>query len=290
MNVTIDKVSGFCFGVVHAIETAEKELSESKHLYCLGDIVHNEMEVVRLNKMGLEIINQEQFKQLKNCKVLIRAHGEPPETYKLALENNITLVDASCKIVLKLQERIRKGYEEMQSVGGQVLIYGEKGHAEVVGLVGQTDNNAIVIDEDEDLEAVDFGRPIRLFAQTTKSIAGLEHISELIKEKIKEKNGEKEFDFKRHDTICRQVSNRTNELKAFAGMHEVIVFVSGKKSSNGMYLYELCNLVNARSYFISETQELKSEWFNGVKNVGVCGATSTPKWLMEEVAAELSKM
>ena len=171
-----------------------------------------------------------------------------------------------------------------------MLIYGKKGHAEVVGLVGQTDANAIVIETDEDLDIVDFGRPIRLYAQTTKSIAGLAHITEIIKEKIKEKNGDINFDFISKDTICRQVSNRTNDLKTFASIHEVIIFVSGKKSSNGMILFDICKSVNTHSYLISGTQDLKTEWFNGVKNVGVCGATSTPKWLMEEVAAELSKM
>ena len=285
MKVTIDKVSGFCFGVINAIQTAEKELNESPHLYCLGDIVHNGMEVKRLTNIGLEVITHDVFKQLHDCKVLIRAHGEPPETYRIAKENNITLIDASCPIVLKLQKRVKIGYEEMKKIGGQILIYGKAGHAEVNGLVGQTDNTAIVIDKDEDLNKVDFTKPIRLYSQTTKSIEGLARVVELIKNKLIEKNTDADFDFVANDTICRQVSNRTKELKEFSGNFEVIIFVSGKKSSNGMYLFDLCKSVNTRSYLVSEPQDINPEWFKGINNVGVCGATSTPMWLMEEIAA-----
>ena len=285
MKVTIDKVSGFCFGVINAIQTAEKELNESPHLYCLGDIVHNGMEVKRLTNLGLEVITYEEFKQLHDCKVLIRAHGEPPETYRIANENNITLIDASCPIVLKLQKRVKIGYEEMKKIGGQILIYGKAGHAEVNGLIGQTDNNAIVIDKDEDLNKVDFTKPIRLYSQTTKSIEGLARVVEIIKNKLIEKNADADFDFVANDTICRQVSNRTKELKEFSGNFEVIIFVSGKKSSNGMYLFDLCKSVNSRSYLVSEPQDINPEWFKGINNVGVCGATSTPMWLMEEIAA-----
>jgi len=290
MNVFIDKVSGFCFGVNHAVEAAELELKDNSKLYCLGDIVHNETEVRRLTDRGLIIINHEEFKKLHDCKVLIRAHGEPPETYQIAKENNITLVDASCPIVLKLQKKIHKAYEKMLVVGGQVLIYGKKGHAEVLGLVGQTDNTAIVIDKDEDLNSIDFTKPIRLFSQTTKSIDGLAKITELIKQRIKEKNPNVDFDFIANDTICRQVSNRSKELKDFAHKHEVIIFVSGKKSSNGMFLYDVCKSVNAHTYLVSNTDELNSEWFKDINNVGICGATSTPVWLMEEIAAIISKM
>ncbi len=285
MKVTIDKVSGFCFGVINAIQTAEKELNESPHLYCLGDIVHNGMEVKRLTNIGLEVITHDVFKQLHDCKVLIRAHGEPPETYRIAKENNITLIDASCPIVLKLQKRVKIGYEEMKKIGGQILIYGKAGHAEVNGLVGQTDNTAIVIDKDEDLNKVDFTKPIRLYSQTTKSIEGLARVVELIKNKLIEKNTDADFDFVANDTICRQVSNRTKELKEFSGNFEVIIFVSGKKSSNGMYLFDLCKSVNTRSYLVSEPQDINPEWFKGINNVGVCGSTSTPMWLMEEIAA-----
>ena len=285
MNVTIDKVSGFCFGVVNAIDIAERGLKENPHLYCLGDIVHNSMEVNRLTNKGLEVITHDEFKQLHDCKVLIRAHGEPPETYRIANDNNITLIDASCPIVLKLQKRIKIGYDEMNKVDGQVLIYGKTGHAEVNGLLGQTDNTAIVIDKDEDLNKVDFTRPIRLYSQTTKSIEGLARVVELIKNKLIEKNADADFDFVANDTICRQVSNRTKELKEFSGNFEVIIFVSGKKSSNGMYLFDLCKSVNTRSYLVSEPQDINPEWFKGINNVGVCGATSTPMWLMEEIAA-----
>ncbi len=290
MDVTIVKVSGFCFGVDHAVKAAELELKDNSKLYCLGDIVHNETEVKRLTDKGLIIINHDEFIKLHDSKVLIRAHGEPPETYKIAEENNITLVDASCPIVLKLQKRIHKAYEEMLAVGGQVLIYGKKGHAEVLGLVGQTDNTALVIDKDEDLNLIDFTKPIRLFSQTTKSIDGLTRIVELIKQRIKENYQDVDFDFIANDTICRQVSNRSKELKEFANNHEVIIFVSGKKSSNGMFLYDVCKSVNAHTYLVSEPGELNSEWFNGVNNVGICGATSTPMWLMEEIAAIISKI
>ena len=290
MNVTIDKFSGFCFGVVHAIEVAEHELEDNTHLYCLGDIVHNGMEVKRLLDKGLDVITHEEFKQLHDSKVLIRAHGEPPETYQTAIENNITLIDASCPIVLKLQNKIRNGYDEMLKVGGQILIYGKTGHAEVNGLVGQTDNNAIVIDKDEDIDKVDFTKPMRLYSQTTKSIDGLARITELIKERIKENNSDADFDFIANDTICRQVSNRSKELKEFSGNYEVIIFVSGKKSSNGMFLFDLCKSVNTHSYLVAEPQDMNPDWFKGVNNVGVCGATSTPMWLMEEIAAIITNM
>jgi 4-hydroxy-3-methylbut-2-enyl diphosphate reductase len=285
MNVIIDKFSGFCFGVVHAIEAAERELAESNQLYCLGDIVHNGMEVKRLVDKGLKIISHEEFTALSDCKVLIRAHGEPPETYRIAKENNITLIDASCPIVLKLQNKIRKGYEDMMAVNGQIVIYGKLGHAEVNGLVGQTDNTAIVVDKDEDIEKIDFSRPLRLYSQTTKSIDGLARVTEIITERIKKQNQNQDgFDFISNDTICRQVSNRSKELKNFSMNFEVIIFVSGKKSSNGIFLYNLCKSVNDRTYLVSEPSEIDKNWFINVENVGICGATSTPMWLMEQIA------
>ncbi len=284
MNVTIDKYSGFCFGVIHAIEMAERKLEKHGQLYCLGDIVHNGMEVKRLSGKGLKIITHEEFKQLHNCNVLIRAHGEPPETYNIAIKNNITLIDASCPIVLKLQSKIRKGYEEMIQKNGQIVIYGKLGHAEVNGLVGQTDNTAIIVDKNEDIEQIDFTRPIRLYSQTTKSIDGLARIIKKINYRIKESNNGKEIDFVSNDTICRQVSNRSTQLKEFSHNFEVIIFVSGKKSSNGMFLYNLCKSVNPRTYLVAEPSEINKEWFATVKNVGICGATSTPMWLMEEIA------
>jgi 4-hydroxy-3-methylbut-2-enyl diphosphate reductase len=285
MNVIIDKFSGFCFGVVHAIEAAERELAESNQLYCLGDIVHNGMEVKRLVDKGLKIISHEEFTALSDCKVLIRAHGEPPETYRIAKENNITLIDASCPIVLKLQNKIRKGYEDMMAVNGQIVIYGKLGHAEVNGLVGQTDNTAIVVDKDEDIEKIDFSRPLRLYSQTTKSIDGLARVTEIITERIKKQNQNQDgFDFISNDTICRQVSNRSKELKNFSMNFEVIIFVSGKKSSNGIFLFNLCKSVNDRTYLVSEPSEIDKNWFINVENVGICGATSTPMWLMEQIA------
>lgn len=286
MNVIIDKFSGFCFGVVHAIEAAERELAESNQLYCLGDIVHNGMEVKRLVDKGLKIISHEEFTALSDCKVLIRAHGEPPETYRIAKENNITLIDASCPIVLKLQNKIRKGYEDMMAVNGQIVIYGKLGHAEVNGLVGQTDNTAIVVDKDEDIEKIDFSRPLRLYSQTTKSIDGLARVTEIITERIKKQNSNQDgFDFISNDTICRQVSNRSKELKNFSMNFEVIIFVSGKKSSNGIFLFNLCKSVNDRTYLVSEPSEIDKNWFINVENVGICGATSTPMWLMEQIAS-----
>ncbi|MFZ4399077.1 MAG: 4-hydroxy-3-methylbut-2-enyl diphosphate reductase [Bacteroidales bacterium] len=287
MNVTIDKYSGFCFGVVHAIEVAERKLSEHGQLFCLGDIVHNGMEVKRLVDKGLQIITHEEFKHLKNCNVLIRAHGEPPETYCIAIKNQITLIDASCPIVLRLQSKIRKGYEEMLQKNGQIVIYGKLGHAEVNGLVGQTDNTAIVVDKDEDIDQIDFSRPIRLYSQTTKSIDGLARIIEKIKLRFKQTDNVNDIDFVSNDTICRQVSNRSAQLKEFSQNFEVIIFVSGKKSSNGIFLYGLCKSVNSFTYMIEEPTEIDKKWFTGIENVGICGATSTPMWLMEEIARKI---
>lgn len=285
MNVVIDKYSGFCFGVIRAIEAAERELGEHDQLYCLGDIVHNGMEVKRLSDKGLKVISHDEFSLLNNAKVLIRAHGEPPETYRIAKENKISLVDASCPIVLKLQSKIRIAYEEMKVVNGQIVIYGKHGHAEVLGLLGQTENTAIVVDNMEDIDRIDFSRPIRLFSQTTKSIEGFAKVCELISEKIKLADKDiKDSDFVANDSICRQVSNRSIELKNFSMNYDVIVFVSGKKSSNGMFLFDLCKSVNERTYLVSEPAELDKAWFNNVESVGICGATSTPMWLMEAVA------
>lgn len=272
MQVTIDQNSGFCFGVLYAIQMAEDELQENGHLYCLGDIVHNNKEIERLTAKGLKIINHEDLKQLKDTTVLIRAHGEPPETYKIAIENNLTLIDASCPVVLKLQHRVKTAFD----LGTQILIYGEPGHAEVNGLLGQTKNQAIVIKNIQDLDKVDFSRPVTLFSQTTK---GTKEFYEIAKEIEK-----RQVQFKANDTICRQVSNRDVQLREFAQKFDVIIFVSGKKSSNGKVLHKVCESVNPRSYFISEAQELNPKWFENCTTVGVCGATSTPMWLMEEVA------
>jgi 4-hydroxy-3-methylbut-2-enyl diphosphate reductase len=286
MNVTIDPDSGFCFGVVYAIEIAERELAKSDKLYCLGDIVHNNMEVKRLKDMGLVIIEHVELDLLHDCKVLIRAHGEPPETYHIALKNNLKLIDASCPIVLNLQNEIRYGFEEMQDNSGQIVIYGKEGHAEVNGLRGQTLGKAIVIGNENDLDKIDFKKPIHLYAQTTKSVSGFHEIVEKIRHRMERETPGGKIDFRWNDSICRQVSNRSGKLQEFAGKYEVVIFVSGKKSSNGMVLYKVCKDVNPNTYLVSGKEDLRPEWFSG-DDVGVCGATSTPMWLMEEVAAEI---
>lgn len=287
MEVTIDKNSGYCFGVEFAIQMAEDEMEEG-NLYCLGDIVHNSMEVKRLNAKGLRIIDREQLKDIRDSKVLIRAHGEPPETYELALKNNIELVDASCPVVLKLQNRVKMAHDKMKRVNGQIVIYGKTGHAEVIGLTGQTNNEAIIVMHDEDLDKIDFTRPVTLFSQTTKSTKGFYHIRELISQRIAEAKGElEELDFNANDSICRQVSNREPQLLRFSSEQDVIVFVSGKKSSNGKALYGVCKSNNERSYFVENKEEVDLNWFKPEDKVGICGATSTPMWLMENVATHI---
>ena len=290
MNVTIDPHSGFCFGVVYAIEIAERELKNGSTLFCLGDIVHNNMEVNRLKELGLIIIDRDDLRDLHDVRVLIRAHGEPPETYALALKNNIELIDASCPIVLNLQNDIRHGFMEMQEKDGQIVIYGKEGHAEVNGLQGQTNGKAIVISDESDIEKIDFTRPIRLYSQTTKSISGFHHIVEIIGQRIMKDNPGIPGDFVWKDSICRQVSNRSGQLQNFASRFEVIIFVSGQKSSNGMILYKVCKSINPKTYLISSREEIKDEWFTEIENVGVCGATSTPMWLMEEVATAIREI
>ncbi|GAL83968.1 hypothetical protein MYP_1196 [Sporocytophaga myxococcoides] len=290
MNVTIDKNSGYCFGVEFAIQMAEDEMDQGGELYCLGDIVHNAMEVDRLTKKGLKVINREQLKELRDCKVLIRAHGEPPETYQLALNNNIELVDASCPVVLKLQNRVKSAFDKMEEVDGQIVIYGQEGHAEVVGLTGQTRDKAIVVTKEEDLEKIDFNRPVTLFSQTTKSTKGFYRISALIEEKMKEQKGGEVVNYDYNDSICRQVSNREPQLQKFSKEHDVIVFVSGKKSSNGKALYSVCKAENEKSYFVENELELDPNWFKATDSVGICGATSTPMWLMENVATYIKNI
>ena len=288
LEVTIDKFSGFCFGVVYAIQMAEEEMQNGEKLYCLGDIVHNSMEVERLNKMGLEVIGNEQLLELRNVKVLIRAHGEPPETYKIALENNIELIDASCPVVLKLQNRIRLGFEKSIHDKGQIVIYGKKGHAEVIGLEGQTNKAAIVISKLEDIDKIDFSKPVYLYSQTTQSTDEYAIVEKEIAKRLSVNNNKPIF--YSNDTICRQVSNRTPKLKTFVQEFDIVVFVSGKKSSNGLHLFEACKKANPKSYLIENSNELKKEWFEGASKVGVSGATSTPMWLMEEVADVISKI
>lgn len=285
MEVEIDKNSGYCFGVEFAIQMAEDELLEEETLYCLGDIVHNDMEVKRLYNKGLRIISKEELATLKDCKVLIRAHGEPPETYQIALQNNIELIDASCPVVLKLQNRVKHAYDKIGETKGQIVIYGQKGHAEVVGLTGQTREEAIIVTTEDDLKNIDFSRPVTLFSQTTKSTSGFYKIKELIEERIKEARGSLQVaDFYANDSICRQVSNREPQLRQFSVHHDVVIFVSGKKSSNGKALFAVCKNENERSYFIENESEIDPSWFEGQDSVGICGATSTPMWLMERVA------
>lgn len=284
MEVTIDKNSGYCFGVEYAIKMAEDEMVEDRKLYCLGDIVHNDMEVKRLSNKGLVVIDREDLRCLHDCKVLIRAHGEPPETYRMAIENNIELIDASCPVVLKLQHRVKTAFDKMQNQEGQIVIYGKKGHAEVIGLTGQTLEKAIVVMDDEDLEQIDFSRPVTLFSQTTKSTKGFYALKEKIEKRIREAKGSmQELDFNANDSICRQVSNREPQLQKFSEDNDVIIFVSGKKSSNGKALYQVCKGVNGRSYFVENEQDINSDWIMPEDKVGICGATSTPMWLMEQI-------
>jgi len=288
MVINIDQHSGYCFGVEFAIQMAEDEVDESGHLYCLGDIVHNDMEVRRLEEKGLKIINREDLQNLHDCKVLIRAHGEPPETYKTALENNIILIDASCPVVLKLQNRVKHAYDNMKELDGQVVIYGKEGHAEVIGLTGQTKENAIIISTEKDLDKIDFNNPITLFSQTTKSTKGFYEIKRLIENRIQEVNKNPgEFLFEAHDSICRQVSNREPNMERFSLQHDVIIFVSGRKSSNGKALFAICKKTNSRSYFVENEEELDPTWFTDKDSIGICGATSTPMWLMEKVANQI---
>ncbi|MFH1161225.1 MAG: 4-hydroxy-3-methylbut-2-enyl diphosphate reductase [bacterium] len=287
MQVTIDQHSGFCFGVVYAIQVAERELAESGRLYCLGDIVHNNMEVNRLKELGLVIIDHNDLKNLQDCKVMIRAHGEPPETYQISLNNNIHLVDASCPIVLNLQQEVRYGYEDMMKKDGQIVIYGKEGHAEVNGLKGQTNGKAIVVAEESDLDKIDFTRPVRLYSQTTKSVEGFRKIVSLIESRMESRAAGGTVDFQWSDSICRQVSNRSSLLRDFATRFDVIIFVSGQKSSNGLILFQVCKDVNPNTYMVSEENELIRQWFVGFRTVGVCGATSTPMWLMEKLAHQI---
>jgi|YNPMSStandDraft_2_1061718.scaffolds.fasta_scaffold03886_2 4-hydroxy-3-methylbut-2-enyl diphosphate reductase len=305
MKVTVDSQSGFCFGVQFAVEMAESELAESGSLYSLGDIVHNTVEVERLNKLGLKTISKDEFKTLSNTKVLIRAHGEPPETYKYAMENNIELIDASCPVVLKLQRRVKDFYDE----GYQILIYGKKDHAEVIGVNGQCNNEAIVIkhadlSDPSELAPIDFSRKTVLFTQTTQDTKGFYQLRDNLKKLFAEKHASEKFDeaatnqealeFLAKDTICRQVSGRDEKLTKFAEQNEVVVFVAGKKSSNGKVLFGVCKAANPRTYFAEHEGELQAEWFvredgSPVESVGVCGATSTPMWQMEFIADVIRK-
>lgn len=278
MKIEIDQGSGFCFGVTTAIQKAEEELRKGTPLYCLGDIVHNGKECERLKALGLITINHEEFKQLHNVKVLLRAHGEPPETYETARANGIEIIDATCPVVLRLQKRIKQEYNRAdEKADKQIVIYGKAGHAEVLGLVGQTAGKAIVIESLKETEHLDFTRDIRLYSQTTKSLEEFWQIVEYIKDHISPT-----ATFEYYDTICRQVANRMPNIRAFATSHDLIFFVSGKKSSNGKILFNECCQVNPNSHLIDDASEIDFQLLKGIESIGICGATSTPKWLMEQ--------
>ena len=312
IQIEIDNGSGFCFGVTTAIRKAEEELAKGSTLYCLGDIVHNGMECERLQKMGLITINHDDLQQLHDVKVLLRAHGEPPETYELARQNNIEIIDATCPVVLQLQKRIKTQYDsnhkcsmangqwsmangqwsmvngQWSMVNGQcpqIVIFGKKGHAEVLGLVGQTQSNAIVIESFEEVERLDFTRDIYLYSQTTKSLDEFHRISEYIQAHISP-----DATFKSFDTICRSVANRMPNISQFAARHDLILFVCGRKSSNGKVLFNECLRVNANSHQIETPEEIQPQWLDDIQTIGICGATSTPKWLMEQCRDAIENM
>lgn len=285
-RIDIDANSGFCFGVTTAIKKAEEELQKDGHLYCLGDIVHNNKEMERLREMGLVTIDHDEFARLHDAKVLLRAHGEPPSTYRIARENNLEIIDATCPVVLKLQRRIKQ--EHTGKTGDkhkQIVIYGKRGHAEVMGLVGQTDGEAIVIESTEEADNLDYGHDICLYSQTTKSLAGFNAVTDHIRERMHEGTI-----FKSYDTICRQVANRMPDISRFAAGHDLIVFVSGKKSSNGKMLYDECRKVNANTIFIEDIDEIDGNRLQNCSSIGICGATSTPKWLMENVMKKIESI
>lgn len=275
IQIEIDSGSGFCFGVTTAISKAEEELSRSDTLYCLGDIVHNGMEVERLNLQGLQTIDHSKLSQLHDVKVLLRAHGEPPATYATAERNHIEIIDATCPVVLQLQRRIKRQYDDNPQA--QIVIFGKNGHAEVLGLVGQTDGNAIVVENLDDASHLCFDRDIYLYSQTTKSLDEFHALIAYIQAHISP-----QATFRSFDTICRQVANRMPNIAAFAARHDMILFVSGHKSSNGKVLFNECLRVNANSHHIEQPSEIDLNWLDGVKTIGICGATSTPKWIMEQ--------
>ncbi len=288
LQIEIDNGSGFCFGVTTAIQKAEEELAKGNKLYCLGDIVHNGMECERLRQMGLITINHDEMRELHDVKVLLRAHGEPPATYELAQRNHIEIIDATCPVVLQLQKRIKKQYEiansQQPTANSQIVIFGKNGHAEVLGLVGQTQSTAIVIESFEEVKKLDFSRDVYLYSQTTKSLDEFHQIIEYIQQHISPS-----ATFRSFDTICRNVANRMPNISNFATKHDLILFVCGRKSSNGKVLFNECLRVNPNTHLIEGPEEIDSSWLKGIKTVGICGATSTPKWLMEQCRDALLK-
>ena len=289
IQIEIDNGSGFCFGVTTAIRKAEEELAQGATLYCLGDIVHNGMECERLRQMGLITINHDDLRELHDVKVLLRAHGEPPETYELARKNNIEIIDATCPVVLQLQKRIKTQYDATiaadSQAPAQIVIFGKKGHAEVLGLVGQTRSDAIVIENFDEVVKLDFTRDIYLYSQTTKSLDEFHRIIDYIQSHIAP-----EATFKSFDTICRSVANRMPNISQFATRHDLILFVCGRKSSNGKVLFNECLRVNPNSHLVEDPEEIQKQWLEGIQTVGICGATSTPKWLMEQCRDAILKM
>ena len=285
MYVEIDDKSGFCFGVVRAISEAERALSAGGEVCSLGDIVHNRMEVQRLEALGLRTISHSDIESLQGCRMLIRAHGEPPATYALARHCGIEIIDATCPVVAALQKRVKAAYEKMNEVGGTVVILGKRGHAEVVGLTGQVDEQAVVIEREADLEGIDFSRPIYFLSQTTQSVTLFEALCDKMRSRLAD-----ESLLTIDDTICRRVSSREGHLREFARRFDVVIFVCGRKSSNGKVLFEICREENPHAYNIEEESELQAEWFAGAESVGVCGATSTPEWLMRKAAAAIEAM
>lgn len=285
MRIEIDDKSGFCFGVVRAITEAEKALAEGGTVYSLGDIVHNRIEVQRLERLGLQTVTHDEMPRLAGCRLFIRAHGEPPTTYARARELSIDLIDATCPVVARLQTRVVRAHELMRPIGGQVVILGKRGHAEVVGLTGQVDAPTIVIEGPQDLDAIDFARPVYFLSQTTQSIALFEQLCDEMRRRAADP-----AQVRIEDTICRQVANREEHLEAFARRFDVVIFVCGRKSSNGKVLFEVCRRANAATYNIEEAAELEPQWFAGAASVGICGATSTPKWLMQQVADAVGRI
>jgi len=291
MRVEIDRQSGFCFGVQNAVEIAEEALLKGEKVFTLGSIVHNNKEVERLSSMGLVSIGYDDFRKLKNCKVLIRAHGEPPETYKIAEKNNIKIIEATCPIVKRLQSKIRKTWLKTKEDKGQVVIFGKTGHAEVIGLLGHTSNDGILVSGPDDLQKIDIKNPVYIFAQTTMSKKEYQNVTEELLSRMKDEGiPEPHKRLTIYDTICGQVSNREPHLKEFARNHDTIIFVSGRESSNGKMLYSVCKQINADTHFVSSPEELDKSWFKGKKSTGICGATSTPKWLIENIRDIISNI
>ena len=291
MKIDIEPGSGFCFGVENAVNIAEELLMEGQKVYCLGEIVHNDIEVRRLRELGLVTISYEEFANLRDSSVLVRAHGEPPSTYETARRNNVSIIDATCPIVHSLQEKIKRALTLARQENGQIVIFGKEGHAEVIGLLGAANCLGILITGVDDLNKIDFTRPVWLFSQTTKSTAEYNIISETIEQRLlANRNNWPGNHLKVHNTICRQVSGREPRLKIFVRQHDVIIFVSGRKSSNGKMLYEVCLGENKRSYFVSSADEINPMWFSGVESIGVCGATSTPRWLIRQIAETIGEI